>query len=220
MAIEQHIKNGQDGSLNRPMYWGELGAVVGTGVLHPLFKYFDAKGLFILSASIFWIAYMARQVWRDPDVWEHWGFRTQNLGKAFVWPSLFFVLSGLAMAAFGMANGRRLWQANMLFLVLLYPLWGILQQFLVQALGVGNLLKLFPQAGLWLAMPAGMILFSLVHYPNIWVMTATAGLACVCIPCYLRDRNLWPLGLLHGWLGTLFYLWVLGRDPWAAVFGK
>jgi hypothetical protein len=51
-------------------------------------------------------------------------------------------------------------------------------------------------------------------------MLATFGLGLVYIPLYLRYRNLWPLGFYHGWLGTLFYLWVLGRDPWVETFGR
>jgi membrane protease YdiL (CAAX protease family) len=55
--------------------------------------------------------------------------------------------------------------------------------------------------------------------PEIPLMLTTFGLGLVYIPLYLRYRNLWPLGLYHGWLGTLFYLWVLGRDPWVETFG-
>jgi hypothetical protein len=124
------------------------------------------------------------------------------------------------MAWYGLANGRILWQGHILFLLLLYPLWGILQQFLVQALGVANLMTLFPKQGLMVAMPVGIVLFAFIHYPNGLLMLATGLMAGFFIPCYLRDRNLWPLGLYHGWLGTFFYLWVLGKDPWVSVFGK
>lgn len=191
-----------------------------TGLLHLVFKSFDAKGPFIVLATISWIGYVVWQVRRDPTKWKRWGFRTDNLRQAFMWPSVLFVGSGLAMAWYGVMTGRVLWQGHMLFLLLLYPLWGILQQFLVQALGVDNLMKLFPQHGLWLGMSVGVVLFAVVHFPNWLLMLATGVLACFFIPLYIRDRNLWPLGLYHGWLGTFFYLWVLGRDPWVTVFGK
>jgi len=194
--------------------------VVLTGLLHLVFKSFDAKGPFIVLATISWIGYVVWQVRRDPTKWKRWGFRTDNLRQAFMWPSVLFVGSGLAMAWYGVMTGRVLWQGHMLFLLLLYPLWGILQQFLVQALGVDNLMKLFPQHGLWLGMSVGVVLFAVVHFPNWLLMLATGVLACFFIPLYIRDRNLWPLGLYHGWLGTFFYLWVLGRDPWVTVFGK
>ncbi len=200
--------------------WWEFGAVVLTGVLHPVFKHIGAKGLFIGLASVGWIGYILWQVGRDPTPWERWGFRRDNLWNAFRWPTILFVLAGCGMAWYGALAGRSLWQGHIIFLLLLYPVWGLLQQFLVQALGVHNLLTLFPQYGLMLAIPVGVVLFAAVHFPNWRLMLGTGLLACFFIPFYIRDGNLWPLGLYHGWLGTFFYLWVLGRDPWVSVFGK
>jgi uncharacterized protein len=36
----------------------------------------------------------------------------------------------------------------------------------------------------------------------------------------LKERNIYVLGLFHGWLGGFFYYMVLGRDPFLEVFGK
>lgn len=220
MTSQNNEIGGRHLSPQRMAHWFELWSVVGTGVLHLLFKHFGAKGIFIVLASVSWAGYIAWQVGRDRTKWGSWGFRTDNLWGAFKWPTVLFVLAGFGMAWYGIMTGRVLWQGHMLFLLLLYPLWGVIQQFLVQALGVDNLTKLFPRHGLLLAMPVGVVLFAMVHFPNWRLMLATGLLACVFIPLYIRDRNLWPLGLYHGWLGTFFYLWVLGRDPWVSVFGK
>jgi len=198
----------------------EFLAVVATGLLHLVFKSLGAKGLFIALASVSWIGYIVRQAGQDSSPWVKWGFQTKNLSSAFFWPNVIFVVAASAMAWYGVTNGRVLWQGHILFLLMLYPLWGILQQFLVQALGVANLMILFPKQGWMVAMPVGIVLFSFIHYPNGLLMLATGLMAGLFIPCYLRDRNLWPLGLYHGWLGTFFYLWVLGKDPWIDVFGK
>ena len=200
--------------------WLEFLAVMLTGILHLVFKSIGAKGLFIALASVSWIGYIVWQVRQDSGKWVQWGFQAKNLLSAFFWPTVIFVVGVSSMAWYGLANGRVLWQGHILFLLMLYPLWGILQQFLVQALGVANLMALFPGQGRWVAMPVGVILFAMVHYPNGLLMLATGLMAALFIPCYLRDRNLWPLGLYHGWLGTFFYLWVLGKDPWIAVFGE
>lgn len=200
--------------------WYEVGAVLATGVLHVVFKRLGTQGIFIVLASVCWISYIVWRVRQDPSRWVKWGFQTKNISSAFFWPTLLFIVATGAMAWYGVKNGKVLWEGHMLFLLVLYPLWGILQQFLVQALGVANLFRLFPQYGWWVAVSAGVILFTLVHYSDWLLMAATGLLACVFIPLYLRDRNLWPLGLYHGWLGTFFYLWVLGRDPWVSVFGK
>ena len=200
--------------------WLEVTAVAATGVLHLVFQSLGAKGLFIALASVSWIGYVAWRVWQDSSLWVQWGFQTANLSSAFLWPTVIFVVGVSLMAWYGLANGRVLWQGHVLFLLLLYPFWGILQQFLVQALGVANLMTLFPKQGWVVAMPVGIVLFAFIHFPNGLLMIATGLMAGLFIPCYLRDRNLWPLGLYHGWLGTFFYLWVLGKDPWIDVFGK
>ncbi len=210
------------GQLQRDqLRWLEVAAVAATGGCFLVFQSFGAKGLFIGAASLSWIGYVNWRVRQDSSLWVCWGFRTDNLSSAFFWPTVMFVLGVSLMAWYGWAHGRVLWPQHMLVLLLLYPLWGILQQFLVQALGVANLKAIFPSQGWIVALPVGVVLFSVVHYPDGWMlMVATAIMACLFIPCYLRDRNLWPLGLYHGWLGTFFYLWVLGKDPWVEVFGK
>ena len=200
--------------------WLEILAVMMTGILHLVFKSLGAKGLFIALASVSWISYIVWRVRQDSSLWVKWGFQTKNLSSAFFLPTVIFVGGVSLMAWYGLVNHRVLWQDHILFLLLLYPLWGLLQQFLVQALGVANLMALFPKQGWMVAMPVGIVLFAIIHFPNGLLMIATGLMAGLFIPCYLRDRNLWPLGLYHGWLGTFFYLWVLGKDPWVSVFGK
>ena len=49
-------------------------------------------------------------------------------------------------------------------------------------------------------------------------MIGTFVLALLYSAVYLRERNLYALGLFHGWLGALFYYTVVGRDPFMEVF--
>jgi hypothetical protein len=62
-------------------------------------------------------------------------------------------------------------------------------------------------------------LFGLVHLYEPPLAAATFVLELPTVWLYLRQRNIWPLGVLHGWLGTFFYLWVLDRDLWREAFG-
>jgi membrane protease YdiL (CAAX protease family) len=64
------------------------------------------------------------------------------------------------------------------------------------------------------------LLFGFVHYPDLWLMLGTFVLALVYGFVYLRQRNVFVLGLIHGWLGALFYYTVVNRDPFMEVFGK
>lgn len=134
----------------------EVVAVVATGILHPVFKRLGAKGLFLTLASICWIGYIGWRVRQRPAQWKKWGFRTDNLWHVSQWPTVLFVLAIFGMAWYGMMSGRILWQDHVVVLLLLYPLWGVLQQFLVQALGVSHLLTLFPRQGRLLVLPFGV----------------------------------------------------------------
>ena len=128
-----------------------------------------------------------------------------------------FVLAIIGMALFALNYGRDLWNEHIVIFLLLYPIWGVLQQFLVQALGVANIKKLFPQLELLWVVLLGTCMSSIVHFPQGWLMLATGFMTCVFIPSYLQHQILWVLGLYHGWLGTLFYLWLLNQDPWVAA---
>ncbi len=198
----------------------ELSAVIATGLLHIVFQGLGLKGVFIALASVSWVSYIGWRVRQDPGLWKQWGFRTDNLNASLVWPTVAFVLAMMSMATFAIRSGNELWNGHIIVLLLLYPIWGVLQQFLVQALGVANIQRLFPSVSLSWAVLIGACLFSVVHYPEGWLMLATWVMGLVFIPCYLRHRNLWVLGVYHGWLGTFFYLWVLNQDPWVAAFGS
>lgn len=108
----------------------------------------------------------------------------------------------------------------MLPLLALYPIWGLIQQFLVQSLFARNLQREFAvfRSPLRIA-PLAALVFSVVHWPDLRLCALTFVLGLVFTPIYLRWRNLWPLGMWHGWLGVFAYFWVLARDPWVEMFG-
>jgi uncharacterized protein len=39
-------------------------------------------------------------------------------------------------------------------------------------------------------------------------------MALIYTMLYIKFRNLWVLGIFHGWLGCFFYFFVLHRDSW------
>ncbi|WP_299227128.1 CPBP family intramembrane glutamic endopeptidase [uncultured Psychroserpens sp.] len=110
---------------------------------------------------------------------------------------------------------------HVLPLLITYPIWGTIQQFLIIGLVTGNLntLKSRKLNKLDIILITA-ILFSLVHYPSYWLMIGTFILALFYSYIYLKVKNLYVLGLIHGWLGALFYYTVVGQDPFADVFLK
>ena len=195
----------------------EVFAVVATGLLYYVFKYIGARSVFIIAAACFWMVFIYNQANNDSTAMDKWGFRGRNLAPCFLTATLLAVPILVAMAGFASSRGKLTFPAHAWILLVLYPIWGIIQQFLVQALVVRNVarssLALSPAAIVLI----GATVFAMAHLNNLELLLATFGLGLVFVPLYLRYRNLWPLGLYHGWLGTLFYFWVLHRDPWSKL---
>lgn len=201
--------------------WYEVGAVLVTAGAHLVCTHLlDQAAVFVFAASALWLGYAVARTRREPGVLTRWGFTRRNLGPALADTSVFAGGAFLGIAALAGMGGTLRLPWSLLPLMLLYPLWGLVQQFLVQALVAANLARLPGAAGSpWTVTPPCALLFGLVHLPQLDLALATGVLGLVFTPIYLRYRNLWPLGLCHGWLGALTYVWILERDPWREMFG-
>jgi hypothetical protein len=190
----------------------EVAAVIATGTLHVIFEsILDAKVIFLPIAIVAWIAYLFVRVRREPSVPKEWGFRTDTFRPAFRLSTLIGFPAAVLLVAGAQLLGNSIWSLSFLVLFLVYPVWGLAQQFLLQGLLAANLERIVQNRFATTALAA--FLFGLVHAPD-WILSAlTFGLGIVFVPIYLATRNLYALGLYHGWLGTLAYCGVLGRNP-------
>jgi hypothetical protein len=174
---------------------------------------------FIGGACIFWAGFMIVRVRQDRRVLRQWGFRSDNLLVSTSLAAVLFAVAAALLAVYAGFEGTLRFPLHTLLLLILYPVWGIFQQFLALGIVVGNLERLR-----WLGQRKtllvlfGAALFGLVHAYDVRLGVGTFFLELVTIALFLRYRNLWPLGILHGWLGGLFYLWVLNQDLWAETF--
>ncbi|MFQ5843422.1 MAG: type II CAAX prenyl endopeptidase Rce1 family protein [Planctomycetota bacterium] len=207
--------------VTRKVQWGEVSAVVATGLAHLVVSNaLDRLGVFVAGALLFWGGYVIVRVRRDRGVLADWGFRRENLRPAFRAASAVALVAVLLMAGIAALRGSLALHVHLLPLFLLYPVWGLAEQYFVQALVARNLRA----AGGLLAkprviVPVCAVLLAVVHLPDPVLTLATLLLGGVFTAIYLRWRNLWPLGLYHGWLGALCYFWILGHDPWLEVVG-
>jgi hypothetical protein len=195
--------------------WLEVGAVIGTGLLHLLFlKVIGYHLLFIIAAIAGWAWYVASSARLNPGRLRDWGFRRAGFEPTFLVTASVTALAIGVMALMGWHRGHLRFHWHMLPLLLLYPIWGVIQQFLIQALVVANLMRdeRGPRSP-WLPLLVSACLFASAHVPNLELMAATFLLGAAFTPIYLRWQNLWPLGLCHGWAGLFFYFWVQGSDP-------
>jgi hypothetical protein len=202
--------------------WFALVAVTITVVIHEILTALNHRPnvVFIVSAALFWIGFAVVRARQDPAVLDAWGFRKRNLLPASVAAALLGFVSAAALAGYAWWHETLRFPAHTWVLLLLYPLWGLVQQFVTLGIIVGNLQRLPGWEGrralVWLA---GVLLFGLIHAYDARLAVGTAVLEMAVIPLFWRFGNLWPLGVLHGWMGALFYLWGLNIDMWDLTFG-
>jgi uncharacterized protein len=198
----------------------EILGVLFTGLGKFLFMDWLAWKLpFILFAILSWVAYLILRERHVPGMLRYWGFRTDTFREALLMVLPFAVVSFTIFFAVGFYRGTINMTWNIIPVLILYPIWGTIQQFLVIGLVAGNLKDLSknsPNHASIIFVTA--LLFGLLHYPFYWLVVGTFILALFYGYVYLRIRNIYVLGIFHGWLGGLFFYTVVGRDPFAEVF--
>jgi uncharacterized protein len=208
---------------SQPCY-GELIAIISAGGLHVVAEVavstFAAR-LFNVGMAIGSLIYIIWRASRARYVLRVWGMQLTNF-----WPALKLQLAfGIPAMAFLVAYGiysdsfpppHTFWLA-----VILYPVWGIAQQFALQNLLARNLQIFVRPHPIRALLAAG--LFALAHVPlmPIVMLTLVGGFFLTWI--YTRRPNLWAVGSVHGVLGAMAFYFVLGKDPggriWEYLFG-
>ena len=168
-----------------------------------------------LAAVLLWGIYLIVRIARDRSFLGEAGFTRQGFGLAFRDASIFALIATVPLVLFGWYMGRFPVPASFWLLAGVYPLWGIAQQFALQVLVTRNLRRWIP-AQVW-RIPVAAVLFSLAHYPDVRLMILTLGAGLGFTWLFERHRNLWAVGIVHGWLGAAAFYFVLGEDPGAKL---
>lgn len=200
----------------------EILAVALTGAGKFMFMdYLDLRLPYVVFAILAWGTYVIYRYRKDQQVLKDWGFRLDNFKQVVKLMLPFVIVSVLSFLIIGYLQGTLNPTWHIIPLLITYPIWGTVQQFLTIGLVAGNLstLKSIKLKKVTVVLITAL-LFSLVHYPSVWLLIGTFILALVYGYIYLKSKNLYVLGLFHGWLGALFYYTVVNQDPFADVFLK
>ncbi len=178
----------------------EIFAVVLTALGKFLFMdYLNWRLPFIATAIIFWSCYVIYRSKRKPGITKYWGFRTDNFNKVVQIILPFGALCLVIFISVGLYQNTIKITWHIIPILILYPIWGIIQQFLLIALIVGNLQDYKNSTftrGLIVILSA--LLFGLIHYPFGWLILGTFILAIFYGLIYLKERNIYALGIFHG----------------------
>lgn len=174
---------------------------------------------FLVSVTVGSVCYIFLRKKVETKIPASWRFRIDNFGLVLKSLMPWAIASVILSFIIGSVRDTMLFHWHF-FPTLLYPLWGVIQQYLCMALVAGNLKHLqrvrIGNGGITLLTS---LLFGLMHLPDLWLSGATFLMALIYAWHYLRDQNLYVLGLLHGILGAVFYFIALGKDPWLRVWG-
>ena len=198
----------------------EILAVVLTGLLKFIFMdWLNFRAFYISITCIFWIIYISKRYKNDHTILKSWGFQKNNFRQSFFFLSPFIILSITGFILYGIGNQTDILNWRVIPILFLYPVWGIIQQFMMIGLIVGNLTELrIINIKTYQITLFTSILFSIVHYPSPFLMIFTFFMELLFILTYLKWKNLWSLGLCHGIIGSLLQFYVLGRDLWLELW--
>ncbi len=136
------------------------------------------------------------------------GMRVDNLLAAARETGVFTLAAGVAIVVVGLIFGGPFWSDWSKYSwprfgdkVLTYLAWGPFQQYVLQAFAI----RRFRQAGIpdAAAVLGGAALFALAHCPNWPLVGLTFGAGVIWGRLFLRNPNLWVVGLSHGILAVL-----------------
>lgn len=198
-----------------PINYGELVGILVLGALHVIIEllfggvvailYTSAVVLFIIGYLTFRVAHGKRVLLRE------WGFKKENFLASFRFQLPYLVVITIVLFGVGIWLGNMPLPPSFFIVLLLYPLWGLAQQFALQNFLVRNLTSLLPNP--FLRAVVSSLFFSLSHIPNtsLVLLSFFAGVFLTLI--YTRVSNIWAIGITHGVLGTLAVYLVLGINP-------
>lgn len=183
--------------------------------------YLNWRLAFIVGASLFWLIYMVYRWKVSPEIFKHWGFRTDNFKQVLTMVLPFGIIGIVVMIIIGIVQGTITASWHIFPILIIYPVWGMVQQFLLIALLAGNLSELRkPKLGKPVIVLISALLFAGAHYPFWWLIAATFVLGIFYVYIYLKERNIYALGLFHGWLGGIFYYTIMDTDTFLDTFGS
>lgn len=195
----------------------EVAAVVATGAGHLVVAaWLQKQALFIIGAAVFWIGFVLLRLRRDRGALRAWGFGAAGFVQSARILLPIAAAAALGMLGYAVARGRPAFSWRLLLLLAVYPLWGLVQQFLVVALLAGNLRRRTALPA-WTIVLATAALFAAIHAPSLPLVIVAGLMAAVTTTVYFRAGNLCALGLFHGWIASLSYFYVLGEDPLARL---
>lgn len=197
----------------------ELALIGILAALQPIVEWFfgmkSAAQYNILAVVIIGM-YLGIVIWKTRGaVFRAWGLRTDNFASSLVPYGIFTVIASAVIWIQGAYIGNNSLPGSFWYVLLLYPLWGIAQQFALQNLVVRNLSSLIPSITARALLVT--LLFGIVHLPSIPLFFEAGIAGFFFVMLYHRFPNLYAIGIAHGVVGALVFHLILGQNQWEVL---
>jgi hypothetical protein len=177
------------------------------------------RGFYITGICLFWLGYVVVQVKKNKYQLDLWGFRKVSFKQSMFFLSPIIALTILGCIIYAGLKGRLFFSWQLLTVLVLYPIWGLIQQFLMLGIITQNLSSLFvTKVNRYMIVIIVSVLFSLIHYPSYFLMIVTFFLETLFITVYFKWKNLWAIGIAHGWIATFLLFYISDRNLWRELF--
>jgi len=199
----------------------ELSGIIATAALKfIMMEWLNMVAFYIAGISLFWIGYIIYRYNKNHAVLKKWGFGKAGFNQTIKFLLPFFIITVISSVIIG-NNSASVTVLNwrVIPVMLLYPLWGLFQQYIMLVLIADNLVELEKiELKKYQAVLITALLFSLVHYPSFPLMVFTFFMELLFLLAWFRWKNLLALGLTHGLIATFLLFYILKRDLWLELF--
>jgi len=198
----------------------EFPAVLLTALLKfVLMDWLGMRAFYIGGICIFWLSYFIARYSLDHSILKQWGFKKDNFKKSLLTLLPYIIISICIAVIYGIIKPVTILNPDIIPILILYPLWGIIQQFMVANILAENLLNLKSvSSNKYVVILLTSSIFSLVHYPGVFLMAFVFAMEMLFLTVYFKWKNLWAIGLAHGWVATFVLFYILERDLWIELF--
>lgn len=194
----------------------EIVMVIITGTGRLVFtNLLEMRYVFLFATLIFWIGYIVYSVSQNRHLLKYWGLTFTNSKTTLKVLGAVGTVAFLLIIYYGLYNHTISFNQNIILILFLYPFWTLIQQFLIMSLFAGNLKDLTSvKLNDFTIIIITSVLFGVVHFPSVTLIVVTFFMALLYTYLFLKERNIIPLGLFHGVLGSMFFYAVLKKDLW------
>ncbi|NLG07596.1 CPBP family intramembrane metalloprotease [Candidatus Peribacteria bacterium] len=204
----------------KPNYF-ELSFILVIGAMQPMIEMSAGPVMatyYNIFAIVIVLAYVLLRIKQSKgNSMKAWGFRLDTLSQSILPYAVFVLIAALVLYGYGIFRANTPLPLSFWYVLGMYPVWGLSQQFVLQNFVAKNLTALAPSLVMRSLLTGGI--FACAHIPSLELVIATFIAGCVFTYLHAKYKNIFTLGIAHGILGGLVFYLVLGQDQWEILKG-